>query len=503
MGVEQAVSMRERVKLPPSQIMVDGHWKPKIAYALRHGLHNELWVHLVHARMLEKQGVLSKADLGAISGAVVNLQDLGSEALKIDYSIEDLYSYTERYLNRELGADVGGRLHTGRSRNDLGVTTGRMILRDLMVETMLSFADLRKVTLNLAEQYKEAVMPGYTHSQHAQPITLGYYFLAFADHLQRDWGRCIAALRNTNKSPLGAGALAGTSYPLDRNYTADELAFDGLVEVAYDAVSSRDDGHETTAALAILMTAISRLAVDLQNWSTLEYSFIELGDEHSSVSSIMPQKKNPACLEHLKSEAARVTGTLLSTLGASKNTSFADVSDGVTGVDIPARDAAEISTTSLRLTAEVLSKMTVFPDRMLHSARIGFGTATELADVIVRESGLSFRMAHNIVALVVSNTISDGRRADQITTKDVADVSEQLFGNRLEIKESALQGALDPHENVIRRTLTGGPAPQVVAEMVSRRVAALEANRREVELLRARINTKHQAAIEAARALSA
>lgn len=502
MDGDETVSMRERVKLPPSAIMVETHWKPKMDYALRHGFRNELWGHVVHARMLEKQGVLSAADLAAICGALVALEDKGPDALDIDYGIEDLYSYTERYINRVLGPEVGGRLHTGRSRNDLGVTTGRMILRDLMLEAMAAFGELRAVTLDLAERHRETVMPGYTHWQHAQPITLGYYFLAFADHLQRDWGRCMAALRSANHSPLGAGALAGTSYPLDRDYTARELGFDGLVEVAYDAVSSRDDAHEASAALAILMTAISRLCVDLQTWSTLEYAFIELGDEHSSVSSIMPQKKNPASLEHLKAEAARSVGALVSALAASKNTSFADVSDGVTGVDFPARDAAEIAGKNLRLMTEVLSRLSVFQERMLHSARIGFGTATELADVIVRECGLSFRMAHNVVALVVSNAISDGRRADEITAAEVAEVGEDLFGRRLEISDATLQGALDPLENVLRRDIAGGPAPQVVAEMIRLRVATLAADRGEVEALAERVRERRAAVIAAGRALA-
>lgn len=503
MDEHDTVSMRERVKLPPSRIMVEAHWKPKIAYALKNGFGNELWIHLVHARMLEKQGILHRDDVASLCRTLIGLADKGPAALEIDYGIEDLYSYTERYLNRVLGPEVGGRLHTGRSRNDLGVTTGRMILRDLMIETMTKFGELRRTVLEFAERHKDVVMPGYTHWQHAQPITLGYYFLAFSDHLQRDWARCMAALRSTNKSPLGAGALAGTSYPLDRDYTAQELGFDGLVEVAYDAVSSRDDGHETTAALAILMTAISRLAVDLQSWSTLEYAFVELGDEHSSVSSIMPQKKNPASLEHLKADAAYAVGALMSALAVSKNTSFADVSDGVTGVDFPARDAAEIARRNIELTTEVISKLTVYPERMLHSARIGFGTATELADMIVRECGLSFRMAHNIVALVVSNAITEGRRADEITVTDVAEVSGQLFGKRIALTQEQLQSALDPSDNVLRRSITGGPAPHVVAEMIARRNEALKSDRQEIERLRERIEIKRDAAFVAARALAA
>ncbi|WGF90747.1 argininosuccinate lyase [Marinivivus vitaminiproducens] len=500
MDGQHAVSIRERVKLPPSRIMIETHWKPKMSYALRHGFQNELWVHVVHAKMLEKQGIISPAHLEAILGALANLAERGPDALEIDYTIEDLYSYTERYLARTLGPDVGGRLHTGRSRNDLGVTTGRMILRELMLDVMAALSGLRRVVFDLAERHIETVMPGYTHWQHAQPITLGYYLLSYADLLQRDWQRCMAALRSTNLSPLGAGALAGTSFPLDREYTARELGFDGLVEVCYDAVSNRDDGHETAAALAVLMTGLSRVAVDLQTWSTLEYAFVELGDEHSSVSSIMPQKKNPASLEHLKAEAARVTGAISAALAASKNTTFAEISDGVTGVDLPARDAAETTGESLRLMTEVLEKLTVFPERMLHSARIGFGTATELADVIVTEAGLSFRMAHNIVATVVSKAIEQGRRADEITAADVSEASRELFGQPLQLSEVTLRGALDPVQNVARRTVAGGPAPDVVAAMIARRRPALQHDLDELAALRARVDEKRATALGAARA---
>lgn len=502
MDINEAVSMRERVKLPPSPTMIEAVWKPKIDKSLHQGFHNELWIHLVHAQMLAKQKIISQEHFAAISDALVKLSDSGPDALEIDFTIEDLYSYTERYLARMLGPDVGGRLHTGRSRNDLNVTTSRMVLRDMMLDVMASFGTLRDVVLDLAERHCEVVMPGYTHWQHAQPITLGYYFLSYHDVLGRDWQRCIAALRNTNKSPLGGGALAGTSHPIDRDFTARALAFDGLIESCYDAVSSRDDGHETAAALAMLMTGMSRLAVDLQTWSTLEYAFVELGDEHSSVSSIMPQKKNPICMEILKADVARVTGAITATLAASKNTTFAEISDGVSGVDEPAFEAAFITARNLKLMAEVLTKMTIFPERMLASARVGFGTATELADVIVTQAGLSFRMAHNIVATVVSKAIEEGRRADQITAADVSAASHALFGKPLELDEETLTGALDPQENVARRAITGGPAPKVVREMIARRRAGLRADLSEVSALAELVADKRASALEAARSLA-
>ncbi|HJS84474.1 MAG TPA: argininosuccinate lyase [Acetobacteraceae bacterium] len=466
-------SIRERVKKPPAPTMIESYYKPGLARAFRYHFGPEIWLHLAHCQMLRRQRIIGDADARRILAALLDLHEAGPEALKVDHALEDMYTYVERYLTATLGADAGGRLHTGRSRNDLHVTTWRMALRALMLDVMRSLSALRRAVLTLARDHAETVMPGYTHWQHAQPVTLGYYLLAFADHLARDFARCEAALRRTNRCPLGAGALATTAFPLDRESTAAALGFEGLVEVAYDAVANRDDAHEAISALAVLMTGLSRLATDLQAWSTYEYGFIELDDAHCSVSSIMPQKKNPAALEHIKAACAMVTGGLTATLSASKNTAFADVSDGVSALNEPVMDAAERTRRVLDLCADVLGAITVDAARMRRFAEQGYGTATELADVIVRESGMSFRMAHNIVASVVAEAIGAGRAAPEITAADLDQAAQRLFGQRLGLSAEAVRAALNPAENIRRRTLTGGPAPATMQDMLDRRMAAL------------------------------
>jgi argininosuccinate lyase len=467
------VSIRERVKLPPSAAMLDSYMDPALRRAFEYHFENELWVHLAHAQMLVRQTILTEADAKAIMAALVKLHGLGPNVLAPDGSLEDLYSYTERWLIGQLGPEIGGRLHTGRSRNDLDVTKWRMTLRTAMLATLERLLAMRAAVLQGAAQYAGTIMPGYTHWQHAQPVTFGYYLLGFADALSRDHARCLAALRRTNCSPLGAAALTTTSFPLDRHWTAAALGFEGLVEVAYDAVSSRDDAHETAAAMAVLMTGLSRLATDLQAWSTMEYGMVELGDQHSSVSSIMPQKKNPAALEHIKAEAAQVTGFLVAALASSKNTAYADVSDGVTGTSDPSLDAVIRTGRVLRLFAEVVGVLTVAPDRMKHLATIGFGTATELADVIVSATGLSFRMAHNIVATVVSEAIERHQTAETITSADLDRAAQSLFGRPLGLDPATIREALDPEGNVRRRTVAGGPAPDTMAAMLEARTAEL------------------------------
>jgi argininosuccinate lyase len=495
------VHLRERLKLPPSELFFESYYKPHVARMLLYIFEHEIWIHIAHVRMLRKQGIVRPADEPAIVAAVLELSDRGAEILNIDYSLEDLYSYVEKWIIDRLGPEVGGRLHTGRSRNDLHTTSWRMALRDLVLAVMGALADLRAAVLDMAARNVETVMPGYTHLQHAQPITLGYYMLTFADLLQRDWRRLSAAYRNVNRSPLGAGALATTAFPLDRRATAKALAFEDLVEVAYDGVACRDDAAETTGALALLMTNLSRLAFDLQLWSTLEYGFIEFGDQHASVSSIMPQKKNPSALEHMKSMVAMVTGSHAAVLSCMKNTSFADVIDGASGVNEPSLDAATKTRRVVALMAELIGAMTTRPDVMRKSAERGFGTATELADLIVREAGLSFRMAHNIVAAVVRETVEAGRSAMDITSDQLDRAATALFDRPLNIPEQAVAQALDPFGNVRLRTVEGGPAPENTLNLIVQRQATLAEDRKWLTAATEHIASTRSEVFAAARAL--
>jgi argininosuccinate lyase len=351
----------------------------------------------------------------------------------------------------------------------LHTTSWRLALRGRLLTLLEDINTLRETSLRLAEEHTETVMPGYTHTQHAQPISYGYYLLTVAEMLTRDSERVRAALEHTDVCPLGAGALTTTGFPIDRDFTSKLLGFSQLMEIAYDSVSCRDDAHEAVAALAILMTGISRLATDLQLWNTMEFGMIELADEYASVSSIMPQKKNPQATEHVKGLAAKVTGALTTALACSKNTSLADVNDGVTALNEPVMAAVDMTRNAMRIMDGVLKTTTLKPQRMLHLAEIGFGSATELADVIVRETGLSFRMAHNIVGFVVRETIEAGKTALAITAADLDRASEQLFGQKLGITPEIVRKSLDPMENVRLRTVAGGPAPRTVQDMVRRR----------------------------------
>lgn len=497
--VAPVVSLRERVKSPPAPAMVESYFGPAVAAGIRFQFEPEMRVHLAHAVMLAERGIVGKADIARILAVLVDLKATGVKALTIDYQQEDLYSYIERYIVETLGPETGGRLHTGRSRNDLHTTSWRLVLRGLLLDLLDIVGTLRRTLLDMSGRHVETVMPGYTHSQHAQPISFGYYLLAAADLMERDYGRLLHALACCDRSPLGSGALSTTGFPIDREMTANLLGFSRLVEVGYDGVSIRDDLQETAAALAVLMTGVSRIATDVQTWNTMEFGMLELDDAYSSVSSIMPQKKNPQAMEHVKAVAAMAVGTLNTVLAASKNTALADVNDGVTAGNAPTMDMLERTARALTVFEGALRTLTVKPDVMRHLAEIGFGTATELADIIVREAGMSFRMAHNIVGRVVREAIEAHHTAMDITSADLDAASQALFGHPLGISADEVRKALDPTENLKTRAVTGGPAPIRMAEMLDRRKAALESDLAGVADIRRRIAEADHTLMEQAR----
>ena len=473
---EDRVQLRERVREKPSDDLVKHVNAPGLAEELQVAFEPQMQIHLAHTVMLARQGIISRADARRILAVLVELRDAGPSALAIDPGLEDMYSHIERALIRRVGPDVGGRMHTGRSRNDLGVTTARLVLRAHTLDLFDRLLAFQLVVLDLAAAHVETVMPGLTHSQHAQVITLGYYLAAFADVVARDLARLEAAYGRVNRNPLGAAALTTTGFPLDRQLTTELLAFDGLVENGYDAIVSRDDVTELASGVALLMTNLSRLAEDLWMWSTLEFGYVELADRYCSVSSIMPQKKNPGVLEKLKALSAQAIGDAMATFATVKNVSFSECGDAQTGGNRPLHAALDAAIVSLDLYRGVLPSTTIKKERMRYLAEVGFATMTELADTIVREKGMSFRMAHNIVGKTVATAIDEGKTAIDLTTAMLDAACEELFDQPLGLSPEALRRALDPWENVRVRRVTGGPAPEELDRLLGvarkRQVAA-------------------------------
>ncbi len=413
-------------------------------------------IHRVHVVMLTEQGILKKQESSAILRGI-------KEVAKVAGENERLVTYmaTETALVDKVG-EVGGKMHIGRSRNDLGHTQQRMYYRDQIERVIHTIVEFRKALLRKAEENVDTVMSGYTHWRQAQPITLAHYIMAHIDGAGRNIECLEDVYKRTNLNPLGAAALAGTGWPVDRLRTMERLGFDGLCENTIDSVAAHDYVVETASALAMHMSNLSRLAEDLQIWSSDDYMLVDLDEAYAGTSSIMPQKKNPSSLEMVKRFASESIGTLVTTISSVKGTAYTNIQDreGVEPV------AFETVIGSTNLMAGLVLSLIPMKENMLLKARKGFSTMTELADTLVRSYGLTFRQAHDLIAEVTSKAISEGKTADQITLQMVEEVAESQLKRRLGISAEALRTAIDPVENVRRRKTTGGPAPEEVRRMI-------------------------------------
>ena len=355
---------------------------------------------MVHAAMLAKQGIITKEDADAlIDGLEGILADLNSGALTFDMTCEDIHMFVEQVLTQRLG-DVGKKLHTARSRNDQVALDIRMYLRNEIDEiTALTTALLRAVTAK-AETYYDAIMPGYTHLQRAQPVTFGHHLMAYAMMLLRDLERLQDARRRMNRSPIGCCALAGTTYNIDRRYEAENLGFDGICLNSLDGVSDRDFCAELMSAIAILMMHLSRFSEEIILWSSWEFKFIELSDAYTTGSSIMPQKKNPDMAELVRGKTGRVYGDLMALLTTLKGLPLAynkDMQEDKEAVF----DACDTVKMCLQVFAGMIESLTANTANMKLAAQKGFINATDLADYLVKK-GMPFRSAYKISGQLVA-----------------------------------------------------------------------------------------------------
>ena len=409
---------------------------------------------MAHARMLTRIGVLSASDCRAIIDGLTAIQaEIERGTFPWSTALEDVHMNIEARLTERIG-DAGKRLHTGRSRNDQVATDLRLYLRDALDVIQAEIKRLLTGLATLAEHEAATIMPGFTHLQVAQPVTLGHHLLAWFEMLKRDFGRLGDCRQRLNLMPLGAAALAGTSYPLDRHYTAQLLGFDGPCANSLDAVSDRDFAIEFTAAAAILMTHLSRIAEELILWSSALFGFIELPDRFCTGSSIMPQKKNPDVPELVRGKTGRVNGHLMALLTLMKSQPLAYNKDNQEDKE-PLFDTVDTVHGCLRAFADLIPALQPQRERMRQAAQQGFATATDLADYLVRK-GIPFRDAHEIVGKAVRLGVETGR--------DLAEMSlEELRAFSPLITEEVFAG-LTLEGSVAARAVYGGTAPQRVRE---------------------------------------
>ena len=413
---------------------------------------------IAHARMLARQGIIPTEDSEKIvAGLTAILKDIEAGNFEFSVSLEDIHMNIEARLTQRIGA-AGGKLHTGRSRNDQVALDVRLYLRD-EIKAILGYLDaLQEAFLTQAEANLDTIMPGYTHLQTAQPILFAHHMLAYYEMARRDAGRMKDVLKRVNVLPLGAGALAGTTFPIDREWVAEQLGFDGVTRNSLDSVSDRDFAIEFCAASSILMMHLSRLAEELILWSSADFKFISLTDAFCTGSSIMPQKKNPDVPELVRGKTGRVYGNLISLLTLMKALPLAYNKDMQEDKE-PLFDTIDTVKGSLKIFADMIAQMSVRKENMRGAAGRGYSTATDVADYLVRK-GLPFRQAHEVVGKTVGYCEQTGKDIPELSIEEFrkfsADIGEDIYD------------FVTLEASVNARAATGGTARSAVEREIAR-----------------------------------
>lgn len=431
---------------------------PQIRREIAHAFPSMSEVNKAHILMLHRQGILARPAARTLARAILALEREGPAGVPQDAAREDAYFNYEARIMALAGADIGGRMHIGRSRNDLKATQDRLRARGLALDILDALLMIRETLLCQARRFAGTVMPGYTHLQPAQPVTFGWYLLGFLYAFERDYHRIAEGYPRINQNPLGAGALAGTSFPIDRDETRRLLGFDRLVEHTLDAVASRDYLLELLAACAVLATTWGRLAQDFFVMTTYEFGTLELPDSVAGTSSMMPQKKNMVVLEDLKGRSAHLLGAYTTALAGVKGTHFTNTVDGNRSALRWCWEALAETVDALHILDVVVAKAKPRQARMHELVEANFSTATDLADILVQEVGLSFREAHHLVGGVVRAAVERNLKAGAISTALVRDVARAVIGRPIKVSEVLLRDALDPRLAAERRRGTGGPS---------------------------------------------
>ena len=413
---------------------------------------------MAHAAMLSKQGIISTNDAQAIRNGLADiLGDLETGKLTVDINSEDIHTFIEGELTSRIG-DAGKRLHTGRSRNDQVALDIRLYLKNISAPLRQQLTEIVLVLCNKAEAYADAVMPGYTHMQRAQPITFGHHLMAYAEMFIRDIGRLDDAVKRMNVSPLGSGALASTTYPLDRQAVAETLGMSGITNNSLDGVSDRDFAVELACALSLIMVHLSRFSEEIILWCSWEFKFVELDDAFSTGSSIMPQKKNPDIAELVRGKSGRAFGDLMTLLTVMKGLPLAynkDMQEDKEAIF----DAFDTVRMCLTAFIPMVDTMRILTENMRKAAASGFINATDCADYLVGK-GLPFRDAYKVTGALVAICIDKGVTLETLPIDEYKTVCE-LF-------DLDIYDAISLDRCVALRRVYGGPAPENVRAQVKR-----------------------------------
>ena len=422
-------------------------------------------INMAHTIMLAERKIISLEDASSILHALYNLHQRGIKSLDFGPELEDIHMSVEKFVIAATSDKVGGKLHTAKSRNDQVAAAIRMALRSEILEVQTALLNLVGNLIALAEKNVNTIMPGYTHLQIAQPTTFAHCLAAYAWTFLHDVERLMRAYEQTNSCPMGACALAGTSFQIDRLRVARLLGFNRVVENTMEAISARDFALQTMSALAILMGNLSRLAEELVLWSSAEFDMIAMPDEFSSTSSIMPQKKNPVVPEIARAKAGRVGGDLIAGLVIIKSLpqSYSlDLQEFTSSL----WDAVDQTKSSVIVISKVIGAIKPKVGNMRRRAEESFAIATDLADALVQGAGIAFRDAHSVVGRMVAKAVAAGKSPKDLSFDDLQSAGREVLNTDIQLSELKFRKALNVDECVESRALPGGPAPRAMRTQI-------------------------------------
>jgi argininosuccinate lyase len=449
----------------PAHVYAETVLKHNFADGQKYFFQPLMHIHYAHCLMLERQGILTRKEAKTILRGLDQLDRTRIASAVYDGSVEDLFFYIECELAATIDADIAGKLHIARSRNDIDVTLYRMTLRAEILGTMYDLMNLREVLISLAKKHLTTVMPAHTHTQPAQPTTLAHYLSAAIEFVTRDIARFKQAFATVNKNPLGACAITTTGFPIDRTTTASLLGFEGLQENSYGAIGGIDYLCETMGVLATAMISLGKFVQDLLLWATQEFSYIRLSEAYVQTSSIMPQKRNPVALEHARIIFSKAYSQAIAVMTSVHNTPFGDIVDVEDDLQPLVFNTFVDARRAIRLLDGAVNSITVDEAGLQRKASGSFLTMTELADTLVRAEGLSFKLAHKLVAQAVK-TVSGIEAPHSEIIDALLRIAPEVLGRPLQTKRAHLEAALCPRNFVNVRTVTGGPAPKTVARFL-------------------------------------
>ena len=431
-------------------------------------------IHFAHLIMLERTGILKTDDARKIAAGLLKITEKSVESVEFDGTFEDLFFYVEHLLEEGCDKDIAGKLHTARSRNDIDVTMYRIKWREELLETIEAFSALRSVLIDISDREKTTVMPLHTHTQPAQPSTVAHYFLGIVEHLERDHRRLVKAWENMNKSPMGACAITGTGFPIDRELTSALLGFDRATGNTYGSIGSQDYLLEALGALLTAQTNLSKVIQDLLLWAMKEFDYISLQDGFVQPSSIMPQKRNPVSLEHSRALNSRALGNTLAVFQMLHNTPYGDIVDMEDDMQPVVARVFDDTRRPVRMVAGALDSAEFNRVNLMAKAGENWITVTEMADTLVRDEGISFRKAHKIVGEVMKDQLSE---SDNSMLTSLEKVSEKILGKAVTWDEKYLEKVLSPQNFVDIRQTPGGPAEMISEAAVTESRSSLTADK--------------------------